>query len=137
MSSQERVLLVEDDTALCAKLARGLAEQGGFQVSTAGTAKQVNWLLDGASAPYDILVLDERLPDGEGADVCTGLRQRGNWVPVIMLSGSAQEAYAVRSFDAGADDHLARGVSVAELVARVRVQLRAASRAASRPVAVH
>ena len=128
MASKERILLVEDDSALCAKLARGLAELGGFQVSTAASAAQADWLMVARPSPYDVMVVDDRLPDGEGLDVCAGLRQRGNWIPVIILSSSSQESHAVRSFDAGADDHLARGVSVAELVARVRVQLRAASR---------
>ena len=122
------ILVVEDNDVRRRQLAVGLEELGGFQVCTAQSAAQARALLDGPHAPFDAVLLHDRLPDGDGRAVCTGMRHRNDWTPVIIMAGTARETEAVRSFDAGADDHVSRP-SMAELSARIRVQMRAAARA--------
>ncbi len=123
MSQSGWILVVEDNPIRRKQLASGLEERGAFQVCTAGTVAQATILLNGSGARFDAIVLDDQLPDGTGRNMCAEMRGRGNWTPLIMISNRATEADVVRSFEAGADDHVVRP-SVSELVARLRVQLR-------------
>jgi two-component system response regulator MprA len=126
------VLLVEDDPALRASVARGLREHG-LQVTTA---------VDGASAlatagagpgtRFDAVVLDIGLPDSDGRDVCHALRARGIDVPVVFLTAKDQLTDVLAAFSAGGDDHVAKPVHLSELVARLRALIR--RDAARRPV---
>lgn len=118
------VLLVEDDPALRASVARGLREHG-LQVTTA---------VDGASAlatagpgpgtRFDAVVLDIGLPDSDGRDVCHALRARAIDVPVVFLTAKDQLADVLAAFSAGGDDHVAKPVHLSELVARLRALIR-------------
>jgi DNA-binding response OmpR family regulator len=73
---------------------------------------------------YDAVILDVGLPDGDGRDLCQRLRRHGVKVPIIMLTGSDEEADVVRGLDAGANDYVAKPFRMAELLARLRAQLR-------------
>jgi two-component system OmpR family response regulator len=74
--------------------------------------------------PYDALVLDVGLPDGNGIDLCAKLREGGVWAPILMLTARAGITDRVRGLDAGADDYLAKPFSVDEFDARLRALIR-------------
>jgi DNA-binding response OmpR family regulator len=125
MTAPRPVLFVEDDAALRATLAEILAADGGFAAAEAGTAAEAEAMLAAGGARYDAVLLDVGLPDADGRDLCARLRRAGNRMPVIMLTGADAEPDVVRGLDAGADDYVAKPVRPAELLARLRAQLRA------------
>jgi DNA-binding response OmpR family regulator len=124
MASVRPILMVDDDQALSAVLAEQLAFDGEFAPSQAATAGEAESRLLSNNERYDALILDVGLPDGDGRDLCAKLRRRGVKVPIIMLTGSDNEADVVRGLDAGANDYIAKPFRVAELLARLRAQLR-------------
>src|SRR5581483_8590517 len=71
----------------------------------------------------DVVVLDVVLADMSGIAVCSAIRGRSS-VPILMISGRASEADVIAALDAGADDYLVKPFGVAELVARIRADLR-------------
>ena len=95
-----------------------------FTAAEAGTmsAAQAMFAKDGAR--FDAVILDVGLPDGDGRDLCAALRKQGQRMPIIMLTGSDDEADVVRGLDAGANDYIAKPFRLAELLARLRAQLR-------------
>ena len=116
-----RLLLVEDDTRLAGLLLRGLRAEG-YAVDVAATAEEARWLA--TENPFDVLIFDVMLPDGDGFALCQELRQAGNWTPVLMLTARDSVNDRVRGLDAGADDYLVKPHSFAELAARVRALVR-------------
>jgi two-component system OmpR family response regulator len=116
-----RVLVVEDDRALGAVVVRGLAEEG-HAVDLVATALDARHAV--ATVPYDAVVLDLGLPDGDGTDVCRQMREQGNMTPVLMLTARDEIVDTVRGLDSGADDYLTKPFHFAELTARVRALLR-------------
>src|SRR4029079_11808831 len=81
---------------------------------------------------YDALVLDVMLPGLPGDQLCSRLREAGNWTPILMLTARSLPEEEARALDAGADDFLAKPFSYVVLVARLRALLRRGRRA--RPV---
>jgi DNA-binding response OmpR family regulator len=127
-----RVLLVEDDQDIASALASAM-EVDGHEVLVAK---------DGASAldragrgDVDMVLLDLGLPDLDGLEVCRRLRAAGSTVPILVLTGRADEIDTVLGLDAGADDYVAKPFRLAELLARVRAMLR--RRADVRPTEVN
>jgi len=116
-----RILLVEDDQRLTTLLAASLRAQG-HAVDIAATVEDGGWMAN--EVPYDALVLDVGLPDGNGIDLCTKLREAGVWAPILMLTARAGITDRVRGLDAGADDYLAKPFSVDEFDARLRALIR-------------
>jgi DNA-binding response OmpR family regulator len=117
-----RILVVEDDPGI-AKLLHDNLTFDGFEVQLAHTAA------DGlrkcqAFAP-DLVLLDVKLPDGNGFELCQVLRQGGRR-PVIFLSARGQRADKVRGLDLGADDYVTKPFDMEELVARINAVLRRA-----------
>ena len=106
--------------------------RSGFEVDAAGT------LADGrarlAAAPYDGLVLDLMLPDGDGLDFCREVRasQRTRHLPLIMLTARGEAMDRIVGLEIGADDYLPKPFEARELLARVKALLR---RAAPQPAA--
>jgi two-component system OmpR family response regulator len=124
-----RLLLVEDDERLARAVARGLRHQGyAVDVAADGDAA----LRDAAVWEYDAIVLDVMLPGTDGVTVCSRLRERGCWAPVLMVTARGEVADRVEGLDAGADDYLPKPFDFAELLARLRALLRRAP--AERPV---
>ncbi len=115
-----RVLLVEDDHALRDLIARGLRAQD-FEVITAVDGRSA--IRSVAQRP-DAIVLDIGLPDSDGRDVCQALRADGVDVPVIFLSARKDITDRLAGFGSGGDDYLPKPFAFAELVARLRAQMR-------------
>jgi two-component system OmpR family response regulator len=120
-----RVLVVEDSVKMAAVIKRGLEEEG-YAVDVAYTGEDGLWMA--VENPNDVIVLDVRLPDMDGFQVCRLLRQRGQWVPVIMLTARDAVPDRVAGLDAGADDYLTKPFSFSELAARTRALLRRGAR---------
>ena len=124
MPGQHPILVVDDDDALRAALLEQLVQNGEFEPAEASSLAEAEAKLAGASARFDALLLDVGLPDGDGTDFCRKLRRQGVKLPIIMLTGSAEEADVVRGLDAGANDYIAKPFRLNELLARLRAQLR-------------
>ena len=128
-----RILLVEDDPQLGDGLTVGL-RQAGFAV---------DWLRDGRSADqalqsetFDLIVLDLGLPGLGGMTVLQRARQRGQNLPILILTARDATGSKIEGLDAGADDYLVKPIDIDELSARVRALLRrSAGRAA--PLLLH
>jgi two-component system OmpR family response regulator len=116
-----RLLIVEDEASLARSLKKGLVEEG-YAVDVAPTAAEARFYLEGE--PYDLVLLDLMLPDGNGYDLLDGLRRHKSAVPVLILTARAGEHDKVKGLDAGADDYLTKPFSFAELLARIRALLR-------------
>ena len=95
-----------------------------FLAAEAGTMAAAQSMISKDGARYDALILDVGLPDGDGRDLCAQLRKQGQRMPIIMLTGSDDEADVVRWLDSGANDYIAKPFRLAELLARLRAQLR-------------
>lgn len=115
-----RILLVEDDDALRALVARGLGEEG-FEVRTARDAAGALTL---TAHGCDLLVLDIGLPDADGRDLCAALRARGVGAPVLFLTALDAVVDRVSGFAAGGDDYLVKPFHFSELTARIRALLK-------------
>jgi len=124
MTGERPILIVDDDQALRAMLAEQLNVDGEFAASEAETASEAEEKINAKEARFDALILDVGLPDGDGRDLCARLRRNGIKVPIIMLTGSEQEADVVRGLDSGANDYITKPFRLAELLARLRAQLR-------------
>ena len=116
-----RVLIVEDYTPLRRSLAQGLRE-AGFAVDAAADGEEGLWYAQGNE--YDVLVLDIMLPKLSGLDLLGRLRQRGDDVPVLLLTAKDTVADRVAGLDCGADDYLTKPFAHEELLARVRALAR-------------
>ena len=124
MSGERPILIVDDDDNLRTTLVEQLQIDGEFNVKGAASIKEAEGMLSGKDARFDALILDVSLPDGDGRDLCAALRRQGMRMPIIMLTGSDEEADVVRGLDAGANDYIAKPFRLAELLARVRAQMR-------------
>ena len=112
-----RVLVVEDERRLADLIARGLRE-AGHTVDVRHTGS--DGLFAASTGGYDSVVLDWMLPGLDGLTVCRRLRERGNRMPVLMLTARGQVSDRVAGLDAGADDYLPKPFSFDELLARLR-----------------
>ena len=121
MTNVTTVLLVEDDPAISAPLARALTREG-YDVQAHGTGQGA---IDN-SAGADLIVLDLGLPDMDGLDVARWVRNQGMTTPILVLTARADEVDLVVGLDAGADDYVTKPFRLAELLARVRALLRRA-----------
>lgn len=121
--STPHVLLIEDEPAQREVLAYNL-EAEGYRVSRGENGEQGLLLVD-EDAP-DVIVLDWMLPSVSGIEVCRQLKMRPETraIPIIMLSARSEEVDKVRGLETGADDYVVKPYAVAELMARVRTQLR-------------
>ena len=124
MTAKRPVLILDDDTELRGLLAAQLNDDGAFAAAEAGSLRDAWAMVTAKGARFDALLLDVTLPDGDGRDLCAGLRRRGFGMPILMLTGSDGEADVVRGLDAGAAAYVAQPVRSGELIARLRAQLR-------------
>ena len=116
-----RVLVVDDDPAVLDSLERALRIEG-YTVDAVGAGFPA---LDSQRAdPADAIVLDLRLPDLDGLEVCRRLRADGDRTAVLMLTARDAVGERVAGLDAGADDYLVKPFALDELLARLRALLR-------------
>ena len=115
-----RVLMIEDEPEI-RRFVRMALESEGLEAFEASTLQR--GLIDAATRRPELVVLDLGLPDGDGLDF---IREFRGWsqAPIVVLSAREGEDRKVQALDAGADDYLVKPFGVAELLARVRVQLR-------------
>ena len=118
-----RILLVEDDPSQREVLRYNLVAQD-YSVTEAESGDEALLLVE-ETLP-DLILLDWMLPGVSGIEICRQIKTRKSTrnIPVIMLSARSEEVDKVRGLETGADDYVAKPYSVAELLARVRTQLR-------------
>jgi DNA-binding response OmpR family regulator len=119
-----RVLVAEDDPGISEPLVRALSREG-YDVTHVTDGRSA--LTAALSGRADLLVLDLGLPGMDGLEVCRTLRGEGSTLPVLVLTARTDEPDLVVGLDAGADDYVGKPFRIAELMARVRAQLRRAS----------
>jgi two-component system response regulator MprA len=124
MPGAARVLVVDDDPQLREALTRAL-ELDGYDVSTASNGLKALEAV-GAARP-DVMVLDVMMPYVGGLDVCRTLRERGDRLPILVLTARDEVGDRVAGLDAGADDYLTKPFALEELRARLRALLRRAT----------
>jgi len=124
MSNAPRILVIDDELQI-QRAIRTILTEKGFAVTTASRGEE-GLTLAAANEP-DLIILDLGLPDMDGVEVCTRLRE---WtqIPIIILSVRDSERDKVAALDKGADDYLTKPFGIEELLARVRVALRHSSR---------
>ena len=115
-----RILLVEDDPGIVKSLTEFLNAEG-FQVASASGQTAAIQLFD--REPFDLVLLDVSLSEGNGFATCASLKSRST-VPVIFLTASGDEGSTVAGLDIGADDYIAKPFRPRELVSRIRNSLR-------------
>jgi two-component system response regulator ResD len=124
LGAPKPVVLVVDDEPIVAEVVGHYLRRDGFAVLSASTGPEgLAAALDQANAPQAI-VLDVMLPGMDGLEVCRRLRQSHVTAPIILLTARADEADRVRGLGIGADDYVVKPFSPAEVVARVKAQLR-------------
>ena len=121
MGGGVRFLLVEDNAELAASVAARLGLEG-HGVDRAGTLAEAEEFL--LSAPYDLILLDIMLPDGDGRDFLARHRKAERQTPVIVMTARSAVSDRVDALDTGADDYITKPFDFAELEARCRAVLR-------------
>ncbi len=123
-----RILIVEDDKTLGSTIATSLRREGYAVdwVETASAALQCATI-----ESFDLILLDLGLPDSDGHSVIRTLRERGQQVPVLILTARDGLDERVKGLDEGADDYVIKPIATPELHARVRALLRRRMNSAS------
>jgi two-component system KDP operon response regulator KdpE len=118
------LVVIEDDPQIRRFLRSGLSAQP-MRIFEAETGK--DGLTEAATRKPDLVILDLGLPDLDGVDVVTQLRE---WYsgPIVVLSARSSEQEKIKALDAGADDYLTKPFGVGELLARIRAALRRSAR---------
>ncbi len=124
MEYKPLILVIEDDQPIRKFISAGLTSQ---EYRVIDVDRAASGLSQAASHMPDVILLDLGLPDRDGIEVIHDLRTLTQ-SPIIVVSARGQERSKVEALDAGADDYLTKPFGVAELLARVRVALRHASR---------
>jgi DNA-binding response OmpR family regulator len=121
MKESFSILMVEDDPAVAKSLQAGL-EKEGYKVSWKSNGEE--GILHAREKHPDIILLDVRLPDLSGFDVCRRLRELKLRQPIIMLTVRGEEMDKVLGLEMGADDYVTKPYSLRELLSRIRALLR-------------
>lgn len=118
------ILVVEDDPTIRLLVKKALEHHGANieEASNAATGREM-----ALSSDLDIIILDLRLPDGNGYDICESIRANGVKTPVLILSADHDTDIKVRNLNAGADDYLTKPFSIEELLARIEAIMRRSS----------
>ena len=120
---RESILIVEDEKKI-SEIVRAYLEKEGYRVRLAENGEQALKLLKDA---VDLVILDLMLPDIQGEELCSIIRE-GSEVPVIILTAKSGEEDRIKGLGIGADDYVVKPFSPRELVARVKAQLRRSGR---------
>ena len=121
MALLRHVLLVDDSAVLCDMLREQFRAYGEFALTVATSAAEAQRQIK--ARRWDMLLLDVRLPDGDGLHLCRALRARGETVPIIMLTALGHDSDSRAGFAAGATDYIVKPFRFALLLARLRAHL--------------
>jgi DNA-binding response OmpR family regulator len=116
-----RLLLIEDNERFATLLKQGLTA-ASFTVDVLPSAREAGAALE--TGRWDIVVLDRGLPDGDGIEVLSEMRRRGDATPVLILTAHGSLKDRVGGLQNGADDYLVKPFALEELVARLQALLR-------------
>lgn len=116
-----KILIIEDDEKIINFLKKGLEEEC-YVVDYSTNGDEGLYLA--SVNEYDLILLDIQLPLKDGIEVCKRIRASNNQTPIIMLTAKDSIEDKIKGLDIGANDYLAKPFSFAELLARIRVQLR-------------
>lgn len=119
----QRVLIVEDEQHLAEGLRFNLQAEG-FEADVVDTGEGALERLLDSTSHYDLVVLDVMLPGKDGFAVVTELRERRQFVPVLILTARGRPEDVLKGFGAGADDYLPKPSELAILLARIDSLLR-------------
>lgn len=110
-----RVLLIEDnvDHALLAQ--NGLPEDSGFEVTHVRTGAQA--LDEARNGTFEVFLIDYRLPDREGIELCRAVRERTTDAVILLVTAVDREALVEEAFEAGADDYVVKGPNFRDRIA--------------------
>src|SRR5437867_6007647 len=117
-----RVLIVEDEPRLAENIARSLRESAGYAVDVATDGQEGSFLAE--SNTYDVVLLDLMLPEMDGMQILTRIRQAGQHTPVLVLTARDEKESIVALLNAGADDYLTKPFDLGELLARTKALIR-------------
>lgn len=124
LGAPKPTVLVVDDEPIVAEVVGRYLRRDGFAVTSASTGPEgLAAALDQANTPQ-VIVLDIMLPGIDGLEVCRRLRESHVTAPIILLTARGQEADRIGGLGIGADDYVVKPFSPAEVVARVKAQLR-------------
>ncbi len=116
-----KILVTEDDAFLRDGLCEMLKKEG-YNVVAAGTVKDAKESF--LKESFNLIILDVMLPDGNGFDMCSFIREKNKDVPILFLTACDDEVQVVRGLDAGADDYVTKPFKLLELLSRIRALLR-------------
>ena len=122
-----KILVVDDDVELCEMLATYLANYG-FMVYTANNSEEIELRI--SSSRIDLILLDIKLGNEDGIEICEKLRDNHN-VPIIFVSTLSSDQQRVAGYAVGADDYIAKPFNPELLLARVKAVLRRGRRSSS------
>ncbi len=117
----KKILIIEDNPATVAGLEETLKDEH-FEVASSLTGE--SGYEKAKEGNYDLIILDLKLPDMSGIDICKNLRKDGLSTPILMLTAKKEEMDKVLGLEIGADDYVTKPFSIKELVARVRALLK-------------
>ncbi|CAH2599696.1 Response regulator transcription factor [Rhodovastum atsumiense] len=126
MTEKRPILIAEDDADLLAMLIDAFAQTDEFTAIGVSTCAAVAQAATAPDRRIDAIILDRKLPDGDGCDLCLRLRRSLVYLPIIMLTGAGELDDVVSGLDAGANDYITKPVRLPVLLARLRAQLRLA-----------
>lgn len=123
MSEQAKILVVDDEERI-RRLLKLYLEREEYVIEEAENGEEA--LQKALEIDFDLILLDLMLPEMDGVEVCTKLRER-KATPVIMLTAKGEESNRVQGFEVGADDYIVKPFSPREVVLRVKALLRRSS----------
>lgn len=116
-----KILIVEDDRII-AHLLETTLQDNGYEVTLAFEGK--TGLEEALSEKYNLIILDLKLPEEDGLEICRRVRSSPEYTPILILTSMSSEVDRVLGLEIGADDYLTKPFSVRELVARVKALFR-------------
>ncbi|AOW10760.1 response regulator transcription factor [Flavobacterium gilvum] len=126
----DTALIIEDDQNISDLISIHLSDME-FEVDTAFDGK--SGLLKALNNNYKIIILDVRLPELDGLEVCKRLRQEKVQTPILMVTSKSEEIDKIIGLEIGADDYLTKPFGIRELIARVKAILRRTEMTKERP----
>lgn len=124
MNTKQKLLLVDDETAITDRLSPFLS-RAGFEVKVVADGEAA--LREIVTYTPDLIVLDVLMPQLDGREVLRQLRQKGDWTPIILLTQVGESAERAMALMEGADDYINKPFDPNELAARIKAVLRRAS----------